>query len=279
MLNDSVSLTQKDFLIDPPYHSQDEVVVGSEQDSTNVYYRSRLFNANTGTNLLTTAAAPFFVLSEQLKKMELLPDLQLLQYHLAHEFKVFESRGRMSGYPAETLFIARYLICCLLDEILRSKPNSYQLFWSCKQLFANAPSFSQEDDPFFAILDKLSKDPTNHIDSLELIYMLLISGFSGNYQTMPHGKMYLDEKIDHLYQLIRTHRGDFKKDVFIANVINKKHKLLEKPLPLLLMITFAFTIIVSVYTQFNYLLDLNSKPFSEKLNKIVKQVQQVNHDL
>lgn len=173
------------------------------------YYRSLTFTTHTGINPLISAASALLIINARLRHCEQYQNVANLYQCLVHEVKVFETRARNLNYRAETIMVARYVLCACLDETIMQTAFGQQQHWQ-QQLLNTFQREQNAGERFFLILERISADAAHHLDLLELIYLCLSLGYEGQYHHIQHGKMKLDAIIDNLYQRIRRERQELK---------------------------------------------------------------------
>ena len=88
-----------------------------------------------------------------------------------------------------------------------STPWGAQSEWAQQPLLVALHREAWGGEKFFEMLDRISQDPTRHIDLMELQYLCLAFGFAGKYQVLDRGHARLAEVQHDLYRQIRAHRG------------------------------------------------------------------------
>ena len=161
----------------------------------------------TGLNPLVQAASPLLLLAGQLRGTLSSPDLAGLRRHTLDEIRRFEERARSSGVANENVIAARYALCAALDEAVLSTPWGAQSEWAQQPLLVALHREAWGGEKFFEMLDRISQDPTRHIDLMELQYLCIALGFNGKYQVLERGHARLAEVQQDLYRKIRSHRG------------------------------------------------------------------------
>lgn len=171
------------------------------------YYRSKLFIASSAANPLIAAAGPLFSLLERLSISQSLPPVEEIHGNIEHEINAFHSRLITQEYTDELTFIARYLMCATVDELLgknylriNGEPAEFKAF----TISANDDIGPQKR--FFEIVEYIKDHANQYLDLIELAYYCLIAGFEGEQHIMPNGRQNLDNLIEELYQLIQDHR-------------------------------------------------------------------------
>ncbi len=222
------------------------------------YYRSKAYNATLGINPLIAAASPLFTLAANLRECESYTDINGLYQQLSHEIRAFENSAQAQNNRSDIILVARYVICCLLDEIILNTSWGKISNWERHKLLATFHNEPNGDERFFVILDRISEAPEAHIDLLELLYLCLNFGFEGKYRYQENGKMQLESVIDHLFDLIRYQRGDIKKDFTTLHKSSFQTKTIQVHkkvhTPIWLIMSVICVALFMVYGGFNYLL-------------------------
>jgi type VI secretion system protein ImpK len=160
-----------------------------------------------GLSSLVQAASPLLLLAGQLRGTLSVPDVGGLRRHAVDEIRRFEERARSSRIPNEVVLAARYVLCAALDEAVLSTPWGAHSEWAQQTLLVALHREAWGGEKFFEMLDRISDDPTRHIELMELQYLCLVLGFSGKYQVLERGQVRLAEVQQELYRKIRNHRG------------------------------------------------------------------------
>lgn len=230
------------------------------------YHRSKLVSATTGINPLLTATTALFAYITQLRTQTTCDNLTELYQALQHEMKAFEAQAQTSGYRSDIILLARYLLCAMLDETILT--TAWGQEWhrhTLLQLFHNEEWGGER---FFVVLKRLSADPAIYIDMLELAYLCLSLGFMGKYQFIENGHLELASITENLYQCIRWQRGDIKKELAIATETQTEviaQPIAQQTLSLWLLGSFTGTLMISIYTIFNFLLGQAAAPLYSTL--------------
>jgi type VI secretion system protein ImpK len=123
------------------------------------------------------------------------------------EIRRFEERARNSGVANEVVLAARYALCACLDEAVLSTPWGAQSEWAQQTLLVALHREAWGGEKFFDMLERISSEPSRHIDLIELQYLCVALGFAGKYQVSERGHARLAEVQHDAFRKIRTHRG------------------------------------------------------------------------
>jgi type VI secretion system protein ImpK len=163
----------------------------------------------SGSNPLIAAANPLLNLVPQIRATVHHPDPQRLRIQLLDEVQQFELRARENGLPTETILGARYCLCTTLDEAATLTPWGSAGVWSAHSLLVTFHNETWGGEKFFQLLARLSPQPQQHIDLLELQYFCLMLGFEGRYRVLDQGQSQLEALKQRLLQVIRSTRGEY----------------------------------------------------------------------
>ena len=164
-----------------------------------------------GLNPLVQAASPLLLLAARLRGTMSMADQPGLKRHALDEIRKFEAAARGAGVANEVVMAARYAICAALDEAVLSTPWGVQSEWQQQPLLVALHKETWGGEKFFDMLDRISQDPTRHIDLMELQYLCIAFGFTGKYgaesKQGSRGHSALAAVQQQLYRTIRLHRG------------------------------------------------------------------------
>ncbi|WP_447922551.1 DotU family type VI secretion system protein [Achromobacter aegrifaciens] len=163
----------------------------------------------SGTNPLVAAANPLLDLIPQIRATAAHPSPAMLREHLLDEVRQFELRAQQAGIPNETILGARYCLCTALDEAAALTPWGGGGVWSAHSLLVTFHNETWGGEKFFQLLAKLSQNPGQHLDLLELLYYCLLLGFEGRYRVIDNGRSQLETLRQRLLRILRGARGDY----------------------------------------------------------------------
>jgi type VI secretion system protein ImpK len=166
----------------------------------------------SGLNRLVRAANPLLDLVVPLRHMTQPPELSQLRERLAGAVRSFETEARASGVPVESVAAARYALCTLLDEAISGTAWGSGV-WGSRSLLVAFHNEASGGEKFFLVLQRLSQDPVQHLDLLELMYLCLALGLEGRFRLAEGGQAQLTTLRERLLALIRQHRGPLETDL------------------------------------------------------------------
>jgi len=163
----------------------------------------------SGSNPLVAAANPLLDLIPQIRATTSHPSPAMLREHLLDEIRQFELRAQQAGIPNETILGARYCLCTALDEAAALTPWGGNGVWSAHSLLVTFHNETWGGEKFFQLLAKLSQNPGQHLDLLELLYFCLALGFEGRYRVLDNGRSQLETLRQRLLRILRGARGEY----------------------------------------------------------------------
>ncbi|WDE02878.1 DotU family type IV/VI secretion system protein [Thalassomonas viridans] len=105
-----------------------------------------------------------------------------LRLDIENKLLAFETLAVQGGETRETALTARYLLCCLVDEIVLTTPWGNDSHWAELTLLSKLHNETWGGEKFFQLTGKLLQQPEYNINLLELIYVCLSLGFAGKYR-------------------------------------------------------------------------------------------------
>jgi type VI secretion system protein ImpK len=167
----------------------------------------------SGSNPLVAAANPLLDLIPQIRATLSHPSPTTLREHLLDEVRQFELRAQRAGIPNETILGARYCLCTALDEAAALTPWGGHGVWSAHSLLVTFHNETWGGEKFFQLLAKLTQNPNQHLDLLELLYYCLLLGFEGRYRVADNGRSQLETLRQRLLRILRSARGEYAREL------------------------------------------------------------------
>ncbi|EMD1656638.1 DotU family type VI secretion system protein [Pluralibacter gergoviae] len=163
----------------------------------------------SGNNPLVAAASPLLNAIPQIRHSVSHDDREGLRQKLIDEIRRFEVRCQQAGLAYEVIVGARYCLCTALDEAAALTPWGGGGIWSGNGLLVTFHNETWGGEKFFQLLARLSQNPREHINLLELINYCLLLGFEGRYRVMDNGRTQLETIKQRLRQMIYGVRGAY----------------------------------------------------------------------
>ena len=250
--------TDDEEIIVPLPKTKSNAAVRYQQLDDRMIYAARLRDEkmlNIGTNPLLAAASPLFQAIADVSSEGYAAPAGLKE-ELVKRIKDFEFMALSQGCDNTEIIASRYVLCTALDEAITTKPWSARLEWMKNSLLIIFHNEANGGEKLFQLLDKLSRNPTKHINVLELIYVFLSLGYEGKYRVLQRGLSELDAIRNSLYRQIRMIRGEQQKDLAInwQPVVSGRQKL-PVYIPVWLIVVMALCCLGLVYAGFDYVLE------------------------
>lgn len=207
-----------------------------------------------GINPIVDAASGLFAIIGKIKLIEESSRLNRLQRKLIQEMHHFQNKLKQQRIEEEFIVLYSYLLCATLDDLISHThwgKNWQETYNLLHHFHHDAPASLQ----FFNIVE-CALNKTSSIELLEYIYLLLNMGYQGKYRTEAQGDWYLSQLMHHLYQQIRSQRGEISKrltPVFTKPLIKKPAPLSKRNLATVLLLTLSGVMIT--FISLSYLTD------------------------
>jgi type VI secretion system protein ImpK len=222
-----------------------------------------------GLNPLVQSASLLLLLAGQLRDSLTPMDVAGLRRHALEEIRRFEEQARSSAVPNEVVVAARYALCAALDEAVLSTPWGAQSEWAQHPLLVALHREAWGGEKFFEMVDRISADPSKHIDLMELQYLCLAFGFAGKYQVMPRGHERLAEVQQDLYRKIRNYRGPSESELSLRwQGLEDRRNPLIRYVPWWIIAAAALAILTIAFTIYYASLASNAAPVQAALAKV-----------
>ena len=155
-----------------------------------------------GLNPLVAAANLVFSAVPQIRSSLRHPAPGALRTEMLNHVGKFEQKAAAKGYDADTVAVARYALCALVDESVRKTPWAVAAQWDRQGLLQTLYGEHDGDEKFFAALGRMAESPAANVDVLEFFDVCLGLGFEGKFR-QAGGKAQLDLVRGRLKDMIR----------------------------------------------------------------------------
>lgn len=247
-----------------PYQPQPAPVVNTPVDNSPQDF-STIYGLNPLVNAASTLLAVFSKTRESLNH----PNVGSLHQQLDREIKAFDIKARSAGVKEDTVMVARYLLCTILDEAVLNTPWGAESAWNQRTLLATFHKETAGGEKFFAILDRLKSNPAENIDALELVYICLSLGYEGKYRVVSRGRDQLEQLRDDIFYIIRTYRGEYERTLSPCwQGLASGRSTLSNYVPMWVVASVVVGLMALTYSGFRYWLDQSSTLVTEQLIEI-----------
>lgn len=269
----------EDIIAPLPSHEHPNPAARYQHLDERMIYAARLRDEkvlSVGANPLLAAASPLLQAMVDVSE-EGYAAPSGLKDDLVKRLKDFEFMALAQGCDNTEIIASRYVLCTALDEAVTTKPWSSMLDWTKNSLLIIFHNETSGGEKLFQLLDKLARNPTRHINILELIYVCLSLGFEGKYRVLQRGLTELEAIRNSLFRQIRMIRGDLQNDLAI-NWQPKEAKKQKLPLyiPYWLIGVLTLCCLGLIYVGFDYVLDQQTSTITHLYQQIS---QEQGHEL
>jgi len=221
-----------------------------------------------GENLILSSASDILILASNIRSLEPNNSIEQLRYDIEQLITKFDDQINTGSMTKEVALTARYLVCCLLDELVLSTPWGSDSIWSQQTLLGKYHNETSGGEKFFLIVSKLLEQPQRNIDLIELCYVCLSAGFCGKYRVSKQGESELLQISQSLYQPIETYRP-IDRDLSPAwQGAGKADKGFGKKFPSTLVFLFFAFIVLAFYIGFLSNLKAKVEPLYQKIESV-----------
>jgi len=223
-------------------------------------------SALSGLNPLVALANPLLALVPQIRSSLSHPDPARFRETLIAQLSTFEEAAGKRGIKPETVLVARYALCTLIDEAVSSTPWGGTAQWMRESLLVTFYRETGGGERFFQLLNKMAEQPGANIDLLEFFYACLALGFEGRFRVIEGGRAQLEQTRERLYELIRRQRQQDDPDLSVRwKGIETKMRRLSSGMVLWLTVSACALILAGVYLTYLFSLAGRSGPLKSEL--------------
>ena len=257
--------------------------------------QERLDAVRAAENPLLEAAQPLLrALADMPAKLQ--PgEVMVLHRLLEREVTTFQAICASADIKHEHVVAASYSLCTAIDEAANSTewggggahvPHGAADFngehhshaapraghvgvWAGQQLAAHFHGDTKGGDKFFLLVGRLAANPQEHIDLLELMYMVLGLGFEGRFGTGNQARHQLETIRHRLLTILTSARGDVPRDLspHWKGVAAGKFRLLRS-VPVWVTAMLASFALVGMYAWFSFQLQQQRTGLEERIHAI-----------
>jgi len=230
-------------------------------------------SALSGLNPLVALANPLLALVPQIRSSVSHPDPAGFRQTLLEQLAAFEQSAQKRGIKAETVVVARYALCTLLDEAVSSTPWGGSSQWMKQSLLVTFYRETGGGEKFFLLLNKMGEQPGANIELLEFFYACLALGFEGRFRVIEGGKAQLEQTRERLYELIRRQRQSEDSDLSGRwKGIETKPRRLSGALVVWLTASACGVLLAAAYLGYLFSLSGQSSPVKSELAQMKVKV-------
>ncbi|THB85829.1 type VI secretion system protein TssL [Pantoea allii] len=207
---------QGDWVEQPeaPYSAQDNNAAAATQPfrkerlPASESVQQRMLKVNAAANPLLEAAQPLLrALSDMPEAVDDITHVEILKNTLKSQINIFSIVCDEVNIPWKKMAIVRYCICTALDEAAHTTQWGLAAGWSQSNLLNHFEGDNDGGNKFFLLIGRLSMNPTEFADVLEVMLRILGLGFEGRYSIIEDGDRQLTKIRHRLLTLIQSARN------------------------------------------------------------------------
>lgn len=169
--------------------------------------QQRVLKVSAAENALLEATQPLLrALSDMPEKIEDIAHVDILKNTLKSEINVFSIVCEEVNIPWKKMAIVRYCICTALDEAAHTAPWGLESGWSQSNLLNHFEGDNDGGNKFFLLIGRLSMNPNEFADVLEVLLRILGLGFEGRYSIIEDGDRQLTKIRQRLLTIVQSTR-------------------------------------------------------------------------
>lgn len=223
----------------------------------------RLAAIEAADNPLLEAAQPLLItlanMPSQLDSYD--NGIESLRELLIREVHIYQTLCDQANLRREHVLAVRYCLCTALDEAANKTSWGGGGAWARKSLLIVFHNESYGGEKIFLLIGRLSPNPQEYGDVLEVIYRILSLGFEGRYSVRPDGRKQLDLIRQQLLSIINSGRDPVARDLsphWLAEASGKFRRL--RSVPVWISAAFFMCLLLTVFVWFKFqIVDADTK--------------------
>lgn len=170
--------------------------------------QQRVLSVSAAENPLLEAAQPLLrALSDIPDQIIDISHVEILKNTLKSQINLFSVVCDEVNIPWKKMAIVRYCLCTAIDEAAHTAPWGLKAAWSQSNLLNHFEGDNDGGNKFFLLIGRLSMNPSEFSDVLEIMLRILGLGFEGRYSIMEDGERQLTKIRQRLLTLIQSTRN------------------------------------------------------------------------
>ncbi|WP_239366624.1 type VI secretion system protein TssL, long form [Snodgrassella communis] len=179
--------------------------------------------------------------------------IESLRELLIREVHIYQTLCDQANLRREHVLAVRYCLCTALDEAANKTSWGGGGAWARKSLLIVFHNESYGGEKIFLLIGRLSPNPQEYSDVLEVIYRILSLGFEGRYSVRPDGRKQLDLIRQQLLSIINSGRDPVARELsphWLAEASGKLRRL--RIVPVWIGAVFFMCLLLTVFAWFKF---------------------------
>ncbi|KAB8313475.1 type VI secretion system protein TssL [Erwinia endophytica] len=232
--------------------------------------QQRVLKVKKAENPLLEAVQPLLRALSDMPENMLSPDhAEVLKRSFKHEINLFSIVCDEVDIPWKKMAIVRYCICTALDEAAHTTAWGLQSGWSQSNILNHFEGDNDGGNKFFLLIGRLSMNPHEYVDVLEVLLRILGLGFEGRYSILEDGDRQLTKIRQRLLTIIQSTRDSMPSTLSPHGLVVRDKKKRERLIvPVRVTFLFAAILVASTYIWCKYWLSVHGVDLQQRLYAI-----------
>jgi len=236
--------------------------------------QQRALQVKNAENPLLEAAQPLLrALSDMPEEISIIDHVEVLKKSLMNEINLFGVVCDEVDISWKKMAIVRYCICTALDEAAHTTQWGLVAGWSQSNLLNHFEGDNDGGNKFFLLIGRLSMNPHEYVDVLEVLLRILGLGFEGRYSIIDDGDRQLTKIRQRLLIIIQSTRDTTPSVLSPNGLATRNGKRKERfSIPVRVTALFSSLLVVTAFIWCKYWISANEK----KIGQNVYAMQNLN---
>ncbi|MTD28151.1 type VI secretion system protein TssL, long form [Erwinia sorbitola] len=236
--------------------------------------QQRLVNIRQAENPLLEASQPLLrALSEMPEHVESMEYVEVLKRSIKNEVNLFAVVCEEIDVSWKKMAIVRYCLCTAIDEAAHARAWAQSAGWSQSNLLNHFEGDNDGGNKFFLLVGRLSMNPHEYADVLEVLLRILGLGFEGRYSIIEDGDRQLTKIRQRLLTIIQSTRDTTSTILSPHGLVKRGKQKREKLIvPVRVTLLLCGILIASLFFWYKYWLTINKSGIAHK----ILAMQQIN---
>lgn len=229
--------------------------------------QQRLVNIRQAENPLLEASQYLLrALSEMPEHVDSIEHVDVLKRSIKNEVNLFVVVCDEIDIPWKKMAIVRYCICTALDEAAHARVWGQRAGWSQSNLLNHFEGDNDGGNKFFLLIGRLSMNPHEYADVLEVLLRILGLGFEGRYSIIEDGDRQLTKIRQRLLTIIQSTK-DTTSNILSPHGLVKRGKQKREKLivPVRVSLLLCGVLIASMFLWYKYWLTVDRSVIAHKI--------------
>lgn len=217
--------------------------------------QQRVMTVKKAVNPLLEAVQPLLrALSDMPDSMLAAEHVDLLKRSLKQEINLFSVVCDEVNISWKKMAIVRYCICTALDEAALTTVWGIETGWSQSNILNYFEGDNDGGNKFFLLVGRLSMNPHEYVDVLEVLLRILGLGFEGRYSILEDGDRQLTKIRQRLLTLVQSTRDSMPAALSPHGMVvrDKKRKRERFIVPVRASFLLAFLLVGALFIWCKY---------------------------